>query len=118
MSNALRAGDATHLAPDKGTINLLLYCSEPLGTEAALEALALASEAKALAVLESGVKSRQSGAPATGTGTDYLAVAWPHTPGARAEYAGKHTSVGAAIGRAAYVAVTAGIRQWKDEMGL
>jgi adenosylcobinamide amidohydrolase len=118
LSNALRAGDTTgeiRFGSSVGTINLLLVCSEPLTTEAALESIGIASEAKALAMIESGTSSRRSGEPASGTGTDYVVIAWPNRPSARESYAGKHTAIGAAIGRAAYQAVAKGIRTWQDE---
>ena len=115
LSNALRVGDTKGpLADGPGTINLLVCCSVGLTVEGALEALALVSEAKAVAVLEGGVFSRRSGLQATGTGTDYLAVAWP-VGRTREEYAGKHTAVGAAMGRAALEAVREGVRVWTAE---
>jgi adenosylcobinamide amidohydrolase len=115
LSNALRAGDPAGKS-SLGTINLLICVSLPLTTEAALEGLCLASEAKTLAVLESGTRSIVSGAAATGTGTDSIAIAWPEK-GAPASYSGKHTPAGAAIGRAAFDAVTRGVAQWRDEHG-
>jgi len=115
LSNALRVGDPAGKS-SCGTINLLVCVNAPLTTEAALEALCLTGEAKTVAVLESGMRSIASQAPATGTGTDYIAVAWPST-GAPLPYAGKHTAAGAAIGRAAFDAVTRGIAQWRDENG-
>lgn len=114
MSNARRAGDAADTLAEHGTINQLVCVSSPLTTEAALEVLALTSEAKALAAVESGVRSGKSRLPCTGTGTDYLALAWPMA-GARQQYGGKHTSVGAAAGRAAYELVNEGIRIWREE---
>jgi len=115
LSNALRVGDRAEKS-SCGTINLLVCVSAALTMEAALEALSLASEAKTLAVLESGTRSIVSQAAATGTGTDYMAVAWP-AKGGQLPYAGKHTVAGAAIGRAAFNAVTQGIAQWRDENG-
>jgi adenosylcobinamide amidohydrolase len=114
MSNARRVGDAADHHVLGGTINQLVCCSLPLTMEAGLELLSLTSEAKALAASESGVASRKSQLPCTGTGTDYLAVAWP-AKGARQQYSGKHTSVGAAAGRAAYELVKEGIRIWREE---
>ncbi len=114
FSNALRAGDPSGQASSPGTINLLVHLSKPISTEAALEILSLLSEAKALAALESGIPSRRSGRPASGTGTDYLAVSWPLT-GERSVYGGKHTALGAAAGRAAYDAIREGIRVWVEE---
>src|SRR5207237_9110467 len=109
LSNALRVGDPAGEASG-GTINLLVCVSAPLTTEAALEGLCLAGEGKTLAVLESGTRSTASEARATGTGTDYIALAWP-TVGTPLPYSGKHTAAGAAIGRAAFLAVTRGIAQ-------
>lgn len=114
LSNALRAGDSSGPIRMPGTINLLVCCSQPLTVEAGMEALALSSEAKALAMMESGAKSVRSGLAATGTGTDYLAVAWP-VAGERTPYAGKHTPIGAAVGQAAYRAVAQGAAEWLDE---
>ena len=114
LSNALRVGDSSGPIQTPGTINLLVCCSQPLTIEAAMEALCLVSEAKAMAMVESGVASVRSGLAATGTGTDYLAVAWP-IQGERTLYAGKHTSAGAAIGQAAYEAVSKGTREWLVE---
>src|SRR4029077_17942392 len=96
LSNALRVGDpAAREAQCPGTINLLVCCSQALTPDAATELIALVSEANALAMIYSGIASRQSAKPATGTGTDYLAIAWP-TSGERLHYAGKHTEVGSA----------------------
>ena len=114
LSNALRVGDSSGPIQMPGTINLLVCCSQPLTVEAATEALCLVSEAKALAMMESGVASVRSGLLATGTGTDYLAVAWP-PHGERTSYAGKHTAVGAAMGQAAYAAISEGAAEWLEE---
>ncbi len=114
MSNALRAGDPTGSLRMPGTINMLVCCSTPVTVEGATELLCLASEAKALATMESGLKSVQSGLPATGTGTDYLALAWPLT-GDRTQYGGKHTAIGSAVGQAIYNAVSQGIVDWRKE---
>jgi adenosylcobinamide amidohydrolase len=112
LSNALRVGDPAGES-QCGTINLAMCVNTPLTTEAALEALGLMAEAKTLAVLESGTRSIVSQEPATGTGTDYLAVAWPPT-GTPLPYSGKHTAIGAAIGRAAFDAVMRGIEHWRE----
>jgi adenosylcobinamide amidohydrolase len=116
LSNAMRAGDAPQPA-SSGTINLLVCVDVALTREAALEALGITGEAKTLAVLESRTPSIASQAPATGTGTDYMAVAWP-TGGAMEPYSGKHTAVGSAIAQAAFNAVTNGIMQWRAETGV
>jgi adenosylcobinamide amidohydrolase len=105
FSNALRVGDrATVLSTHAGTINLIVVMNRPLTRAAMVEAVQIATEARALAVLEAGIKSVRSGAPATGTGTDCIAIAAPMRAtarGMRAEpYCGKHTLLGELIGRA------------------
>jgi adenosylcobinamide amidohydrolase len=82
-----------------------------------LEALAVATEAKTAAMLESAVASSRSGQPATGTGTDCIVIASPKGHPC-APYAGKHTDVGSAIGGAVLDAVREGARVWKAERGL
>ena len=117
LGNALRAGDPPGPYARIGTINVLCRVDVALAPAALLEALAIATEAKAAAILESGVASRRSGQPATGTGTDCVVIACPRAR-ARAPYAGKHTDVGAAIGGAVLDAVRAGAHAWKAERGL
>jgi adenosylcobinamide amidohydrolase len=85
-----------------------------LSPEALLEASALVTEAKALVMIEEGVRSRRSGLAATGTGTDCVVVAAPRS-GATSKYAGKHTAVGAAIGASVDDALRRGVRAWLAE---
>jgi adenosylcobinamide amidohydrolase len=113
MGNALRAGDPPGPTARIGTINLLCRVSVPLADEALLEALGLATEARALAVHESGIASTASGLPASGTGTDCIVIAAPRALG-RARYAGKHTALGHVIGASVLEAVRAGIEAWKQ----
>jgi adenosylcobinamide amidohydrolase len=114
LGNALRVGDPTGAPARVGTINLLVAVSRPLGPGAQLEALSLAAEARTAAILDAGVASRRSGAPATGTGTDCIVLACP-VEARGAAYAGKHTPLGEAVGAAAYAAVRAGARRWLEE---
>ena len=117
-SNALRVGDrATVGVPravetktrraqtlEPGTINIIVAISQPLSRSALAEALQIAVEARVAAVQKAGVTSVLSGAVATGTGTDCIAVAAPIAlPSNRANtiiYCGKHTLPGELIGRA------------------
>lgn len=112
--NALRAGDPPGDARI-GTINLLCHVSVALSAEARLEALALATEARALAVREADVASTRTGLPASGTGTDCVVIAAP-AHGAPAIYAGKHTALGHVIGAAVLEATRRGVagsqRDW------
>ena len=68
---------------------------------AMVEAVQIATEGRVRALYEKGIKSRQSGLPATGTGTDCVAVV---SFGDGVErYCGKHTKLGELIGAAAYM---------------
>lgn len=118
LGNALRAGDPPGVAGRIGTINLLVHVDAPLSDEALLEASAIATEAKCAVVLGAGIKSRRTGQPATGTGTDCTVVAAVRkTRAARLQrYAGKHTAVGSVIGAATEGAVEAGVRRWLAEV--
>lgn len=114
LDNARRAGDDWDVAPPEvGTINVLVRASRPLCDGALVEMLAMAAEARAMAVLEGGVVSRRSGRPATGTGTDCTVVAAP-CGAAVTSYAGKHTALGHLVGRAVAEAVGRGVAVWLE----
>jgi adenosylcobinamide amidohydrolase len=114
LGNALRAGDLPGPAGKIGTINLLCQVSAPLSLEALLEGLALAAEARALAVREAALPSQLSGEPASGTGTDCIVLAAPEGK-EPTRYVGKHTVVGHLIGAVVYEATHRGAEQWKEE---
>ncbi len=114
LGNALRVGDPLGPAARIGTINVVCQLSHPLAEHGLVEALSIAAEARTLAVLEAGVRSRVSGAPATGTGTDCIVIAAPErTRGAA--YAGKHTAIGHAVGAAVHAAVARGAAAWLQQ---
>ena len=129
LSNLLRAGDSPGALAPVGTINVLLWVSRALSPTARLEALSVATEARTLAVVERALPSRRSGLPASGTGTDCIALLCPIAGADRASvmdsvddasgvpYAGKHTAVGAVVGRAVYDAVSAGAASWDERYG-
>jgi len=96
-------------APGRSTI--LCCASVPVSDEARIEMLSLVAEARTMAVLEGGVRSRQSGGAATGTGTDCIVVGAPCGPPVLA-YAGKHTVLGHLVGAAVIEAVSRGVRGW------
>jgi adenosylcobinamide amidohydrolase len=110
LGNALRAGDPPSAPPTAGTINILCAVSVALTDEALLEALAVAIEARTVAIVERGIASRVSGLAASGTGTDCAVVCAPQS-GPRHAYAGKHTLIGHLIGAAALAAVARGAQQ-------
>ncbi|MFX0544571.1 adenosylcobinamide amidohydrolase [Roseovarius sp. S1116L3] len=114
LSNAERIGQRVdRRGHDWGTINIALRLDTGQGaglTDAALvEALSIAASARTAAVMEVGLEL-PSGL-ATGTGTDCIAVA--AAPGTTA-YAGMHTDVGVAAGRAVFDAVHRGAVEWME----
>lgn len=115
LSNALRAGDPAVSLAATGTINLACIVNARLTEEAVLEALALASEARAAAMLSAAVPSIVSGKPASGAGTDCIVIAHP-LDGEAERYCGKHTALGAAIGAGVEEAIARGVAEWLAEM--
>ena len=69
-----------------------------------VEALMVVTEAKAAVLEEQGIRSPVSGALATGTGTDALAI-FGRDGGPTPRYAGKHTLLGETLGRLACSAI-------------
>ncbi len=113
LSNAERVGTRLDRSGQSwGTINLAVGVDAGLSDTGLLEALSIATQARTVAVTEAG--HRLPTGVATGTGTDCLVVAAP--PGG-ADYAGLHTALGAALGRAAHAAVAEGTRAWLAETG-
>lgn len=113
LSNSERVGTRLHQPPPfAGTINTLVHIGQPLTDGALIEAVSIATEARTAAVMDSGV--RRSGVAVTGTGTDCIAVAAPLGADA-AQYVGKHTAIGEAIGAAVYRATADGIRDWLSD---
>ncbi|MCK9564275.1 MAG: adenosylcobinamide amidohydrolase [Bacteroidales bacterium] len=117
LSNARRAGDPAEYRllcsgppPEPGTINLALVTSIPLSDAALVESALVATEAKAALLQELGIRSPVSGAIATGTGTDAIAVFAGQGPVA-VHYAGKHTLFGEAVARLVLSALADAIRQ-------
>ncbi|MGK7654231.1 adenosylcobinamide amidohydrolase [Roseovarius sp. B08] len=113
LSNAERVGHRT--APEGehwGTINIALRLNRRLAEAALIETMSIAIQARTAAVM--GVDMPLAPGRATGTGTDCLAIA--ALPG-RARYAGLHTEIGEATGRAVYSAVLDGARQWLATRG-
>ncbi|MDP3921558.1 MAG: adenosylcobinamide amidohydrolase [Candidatus Omnitrophota bacterium] len=113
LSNAVRVGDRVERPSVVNTINLLCEVSVPLTDAARLEAMTIVTEARTVAVLEAKLPSIQSGFPASGTGTDCIVVASAVGPNME-KYAGKHTRLGALIGRVALETMTLGIEKWRE----
>lgn len=101
------AGRRPRSVPRAGTINLLIVSAVPLTDAALAGALLTATEAKAQALADAGVRALNHDGPATGTATDSVLVAAPESAAAEA-FAGPATLVGAAIAAAVHAAVRAG----------
>jgi adenosylcobinamide amidohydrolase len=100
-------GAIEEAAPTLHTINMILTVQPGLSDEAMVEAVQIVTEGRVRALYEKGIKSRQSGLPATGTGTDCVAIV---SLGDGVErYCGKHTKLGELIGGAAYISVAKGL---------
>jgi|SRR6056297_1827067 len=108
LSNAERVGarmDRT--GQDWGTINVAIRLNRRLTDAALLEAMSIAVEARTAAVMDADLPLATG--VATGTGTDCVAIAARR---GLAAYAGLHTDIGEAVGRAVYDAVFEGARDW------
>jgi len=116
LSNARCAGDVADcrsltMEPDEaGTINMILLTSLRLTPAAMVEAIAVATEAKASVLQKARVKSRVSNDLATGTGTDSVAVVCMDR-GPAVKYCGKHVLVGELVGKSVRQALEESI-QW------
>ncbi len=112
LSNAERIGTRLDRSgKDWGTINLAVITDQPLSDAALLETLSIATQARTAAVIDTGHVLPTG--PATGTGTDCIAVA--ALPG-EVPFAGLHTPLGEAVGRATYDAVRRGAQVWMDHV--
>ena len=96
-----------------GTINLLVQINAGLTEAAQIEAMTIATQARTAAVIDCSLRL-PDGSRATGTGTDCIAIA--ANPGPVA-FAGLHTALGEAIGRAVFTAVSKGAADWVAENG-
>ena len=111
VSNARCAGDRADWrtfqtdATPTGTINIIILTTATMTPAAMVESVMLAAEAKTVAMRMLGVKSPVSGAIATGTGTDAIAVvngAGPET----IRYCGKHVLFGEMLASVVIEAIT------------
>jgi adenosylcobinamide hydrolase len=96
-----------------GTINLILVVDARLSLPARVNLVITATEAKALALMEAGVRAPHGG-PASGTGTDAIVVASTER-GPLCEYAGPVAPVGALVGRLVRRAMQAAIAVWRPD---
>ncbi|HEX6618431.1 MAG TPA: adenosylcobinamide amidohydrolase [Solirubrobacteraceae bacterium] len=102
------AGRRPRPLPRVGTINVFVLVRQPLSDAALVTAVQTATEAKAQALADAGVRALNHHGPATGTATDAICIATP--PGAEVAFAGPATAIGAAIAHAVHGAVLSGAR--------
>lgn len=95
---SLKDQEKTEIKP--GTINTMLFISQPLTEAAITRAIMTATEAKGAALQELAINSRYSDGLATGTGTDQIIISAPNPPTDqyRLTWAGKHSKLGELIG--------------------
>jgi len=111
ISNARCAGDRADWrnfqtdADPTGTINISILTNAMMSHAAMVESVMLAAEAKTVAMRKLGVKSPVSGAIATGTGTDAIAVVNGFGP-ATIRYCGKHVIFGEMLASVVIEAIT------------
>jgi len=121
LSNARRAGDrAEHrqMMPtvvDVGTINIICLTSTGMTPAAMIEAVMTITEAKAAALQNLKISSPVSNQPATGTGTDSIAIAADPRAG-KIHYCGKHVIFGEVLARLVIRAVTSSIGGDQDKV--
>jgi adenosylcobinamide hydrolase len=104
------AGRVLRSVPPVNTINVLVLVQAALTDAGLVYAVQTATEAKAQALADAGVRAENHDGPATGTATDSIAIA--ATPGATEPFAGPMSSAGAAIARCVHAAVFAGARDF------
>jgi len=116
LSNARRAGDYAEYRMigtplyNPGTINIICLTTAALTQAAMIEAVITATEAKTAALQNLGIKSPVSGTPATGTGTDAIAVACASGHGSiKVQYCGKHVIFGEILAKLVIEALTSSL---------
>jgi len=111
ISNAKRAGepaecrDLTAGMPAAGTINIIILTDALLLPAAMVEAVQMVTEAKTAALQNLNIQNPRTGALATGTGTDAVAVASGAGP-VRIRYCGKHMLFGEILASVVIDAIT------------
>ncbi|KAA3663930.1 MAG: hypothetical protein DWQ04_08330 [Chloroflexi bacterium] len=110
VSNAKRAGETAEYrmmgerVTNAGTINLILITNAKLTPAAMTEAVMVVTEAKTAVLAQLGIISPQTGAIATGTGTDAIAIVSGHGS-TQIRFCGKHTLFGELAAQAVIEAI-------------
>jgi adenosylcobinamide amidohydrolase len=107
------AGRRLRAVPQVNTINLLVLVDAPLTDGALVNAVQTATEAKAQALADAGVRAVNHPGFATGTATDAVCVT--ATTGASEPFAGPVSIVGAAIACCVHAAVLRGALDFRAQ---
>ncbi|WP_409306108.1 adenosylcobinamide amidohydrolase [Peribacillus sp. SCS-155] len=99
------------LSPSPGTINTWIFVNGCLSDTAFIQAVVTATEAKVKALMDYGVKDKQTGTPATGTSTDSILIA-ASQKGETVQYAGTITPLGILISRGIYECTIQSIKNY------
>jgi len=118
LTNARCAGDPAECrdfpeTPPPGTINIIVALAASLPPAALVEAVITITEAKTAVLRDMGITSRTTGLPATGTGTDAVAVV--ALGGRETAYCGKHVLAGELTARAVMQALAASLEWYAKE---
>jgi len=105
LDNTRTVGDVADVGLENGemysgTINLIVACNALPDLQGLVEAVQVATMAKAKALIDMGVTSKKSSNLATGTGTDCIAIA--ASGQLQENYCGMHTALGQLIGDTVY----------------
>jgi iron complex transport system ATP-binding protein len=117
-SNAVDAGRSWEREDQPmpiGTINIWIFMEGRLTDEAFVQAMMTATEAKAGALRDYGIKDPVTGTSATGTSTDSICIAATQN-GEEMRYAGTITPAGKAIGKAVYQTIGTAIENYRKRM--
>ncbi len=114
LSNAKRAGtpaecrEITQGPPASGTINIIILTNALLTPSALAESIITVTEAKSVALQDSGITDPLTGAPATGTGTDAVAIVNGFGP-VEIAFCGKHVLFGEMLASTVIEAITSSL---------
>lgn len=114
ISNARRAGEPAECrefgdaSAEIGTINIIILTNAHLTQAAMVEAVMMVTEAKAAAFQDLKIRNPQNGFPATGTGTDAVAVVSGCGP-VRVRFCGKHMLYGEMLASTVMEAITSSL---------
>ena len=113
LGNPVEAGRSPVAASRPSTINIIVVCDGDPEPAALVNAALTATEAKTLALVEAGVRSREGGL-ASGTSTDAVVIAATGR-GGRHRFGGPLTDLGWVVARAVRSALDVGIRRWNED---